>query len=121
MDPQEALEALFKLYLECAREKVNEPEKVTIKPVDLIVIDFQMPRMTGNELVKKIRGFIKLQNDRNRKVKFQEPYIVVVSGYFAPVLENLLKDLNLKIYFEKPLEREQVLEIYSLMQEQSQT
>jgi CheY-like chemotaxis protein len=41
-------------------------DKKTIKPVDLMILDYQMPRMNGLEIIQRIRTKIKALNRRSQ-------------------------------------------------------
>jgi CheY-like chemotaxis protein len=42
--------------------KDNPLAKIEIRPISLMLLDLQMPRMTGLEVIKKLRDWISKQN-----------------------------------------------------------
>jgi CheY-like chemotaxis protein len=42
--------------------KDNPLVKIEIRPISLMLLDLQMPRMTGLEVIKKLRDWISKQN-----------------------------------------------------------
>lgn len=60
------------------------------QPIKLMLLDNQMPRMLGFEVVRNLRSFINEQN-QVRKVKIKEPTFAIVSAFLNVHLKNFLK------------------------------
>ena len=76
-----------------------------------------MPRLTGLELINRLRGFISNHNLRNEKIKFLEPYFVIQSGYSVPALQKHLAGQKITTLYEKPVTIDDAREILSLAAE----
>ena len=48
-----------------------------VQPYCLVLVDFQMPRLNGIEVIKQIRKLIKKNNEKNTDHWLQEPLYVV--------------------------------------------
>jgi CheY-like chemotaxis protein len=98
-----ALNALFKLYAEEVTMFKNAREKVQRRPVDLILCDFQMPKMNGIEMITRLRGYITRQNQLNEMVQLIEPHIVICSAYLTQQLKKHMVSVGINNFHEKPL------------------
>ena len=58
--------------------------------IDLIILDMNMPDLTGDEVLGKIR-------DKGNDVK-----VIIFSGFFEPDKKEVLKKLNVAGYLKKP-------------------
>jgi DNA-binding NtrC family response regulator len=67
---------------------------VRTEPIDLLIADFLMPRMTGDELIR-----------RARQVR-PGLRVVIVTGYLAAVQETGVDDVRI---LEKPFTRQELL------------
>ena len=73
------------------------------QPIKLMLLDNQMPRITGVEVVKQLRAFISKQNE-TRNVELKEPKFVIVTAYMNQVMRDHLAAQNINLIFEKPLQ-----------------
>jgi len=74
--------------------------KLKSKPVDLVLIDFLMPGMSGRELAERIRRDPKL---KNLKLAF------LTVANFGDVGETELKSLGILDYIKKPFKKDDLL------------
>jgi CheY-like chemotaxis protein len=63
------------------RSDSKEPHK--FKPLEIMILDNQMPGMIGIEIVKKIKNEIKGINVSQNKVVVQEPKFVICSAFLT--------------------------------------
>jgi len=71
-------------------------EKLLQIPYSLLIVDYQIPGMTGLELIQKVRR-------TNQKLQ-----IIVISGYDSFPIESDSPDLHLAGYFTKPIDFEKL-------------
>lgn len=55
------------------------------QPVKLMLLDNNMPRLMGIEVIKILRKFIREEN-KTRAVQLKEPMFVIVTAYVGPLL-----------------------------------
>ena len=60
------------------------------QPVKFMLLDNQMPRMTGQQVIAEFRRFISARN-KERRVKLKEPVFVIVSAYLNAAFKTHLK------------------------------
>jgi CheY-like chemotaxis protein len=68
-----------------------------------MILDFQMPRMNGLQVIEHIKGYIARQNMLNQYVQLEEPRFVIVSNYLTESLEKHMARYNVRDFYEKPL------------------
>ena len=78
-------------------------ELEVIQPIELCILDFQMPRLNGIEFVKLFRNFIR-NNNMQSPVKILEPRFVFLTAYMTLQFKNHLKQIDIEQVYEKPLE-----------------
>ena len=81
----------------------NSHSVIYRRPLDLLLCDFQMPKLNGMELIQKLRTFISRQNQLNEKIKLVEPHIVIVSAYLTQQMKKHLTSAGITNLFEKPV------------------
>jgi len=70
-----------------------------------MLLDFQMPKMNGIEVLQKMRNFCKnyyIESDF-KKVKIEEPTYVFLTAFSSHTFKSHIKSLGVELYFEKPL------------------
>ena len=98
-DVREVLQETFESYgfhVFGAADGVDAWETLSQKKIQLVVTDLRMPRMSGQDLIKKIR----LQN-------VDTPKILAISGYSENSVEDLL-NMGCDGFFAKPYDAEKV-------------
>ena len=93
--------------LERAIKLINEfPEDP--QPVKLMLLDNNMPRIMGIQVIKMLRKFITEEN-KSRAVKVKEPMFVIITAFVSPLLSSFLAAENIEqLVFEKPLQKEEI-------------
>ena len=74
-----------------------------IEPISVILLDFQMPRLNGIQVIEKIRYFLRQTELKNKLVKVKPPTFFFMTAYMSVALKKHLKELNVTEVFEKPL------------------
>ncbi len=69
-----------------------------------MLLDFQMPRMNGLQVVEKTRQFIETLNSTEKGVKVIEPTFVFLTAYANSSFIKHMKSRGLHHVYEKPLE-----------------
>lgn len=89
-------------------------EQKSAKTIDLLITEFQMPEMTGIEVIKEIMTFLQLkivtnQKSRsNQRKELKPPVIFMCSGYQLQNLIEQCKKKGVKEFLEKPIRRPQL-------------
>lgn len=73
-----------------------------ICPLSLMLLDFQMPRMTGLEVIVGLRKFL-LEVSASAGVVVEAPKLVILTAFASKNLVTHLASQNIKDCFEKPL------------------
>jgi CheY-like chemotaxis protein len=63
-----------------------------------------MPRLSGLEVIQKIRAKIFNTNKKSKNMKILEPSYVIVSAYIIPTFRKHLSEQMIDFVFEKPLQ-----------------
>lgn len=87
--------AINQIQLSFELQKLNEErQKVVIQPIDLMLLDYQMPGATGLEVVKQIQNVIDGLNLEQNIVKIVEPEFVIVTAYDSPKFLKQAKNVG---------------------------
>jgi response regulator RpfG family c-di-GMP phosphodiesterase len=89
----------------------NSLTKVSIRPISLMLLDLQMPKKNGIEVVKWVEWYCK--ELRKNLVTVQPPLFVFHSAYFTNMSQRQLESLGIKHYFEKPMNIQQLQDVVS--------
>ena len=79
-----------------------------VKPVDLFLLDFQMPVKNGIEVVKRVRAMISGHRELYPEICFEEPRFVFLTAFKTVSFYKHLKDMNIKECYEKPIDFDQL-------------
>ena len=79
-------------------------------PISLMILDFQMPRKNGLQVIEEIRTFIARQN-RSSAVKIKEPFFVMLTAYSTSAFIQYANKLKILAVYEKPLRLETLAQI----------
>jgi len=79
-------------------------------PISLMLMDFQMPRMNGLNVVQAMRDHIK-QLEKEHSINIKEPMIVFLTSFKTLGFQNHLKAMKVNHCYEKPLMIEQLQNI----------
>lgn len=90
-----ALEGLFNAYNNEVTMFKNARMQVHRRPVDLLLCDFQMPKMNGIEMIQRLRAYISRQNQINEMVKLVEPHIVICSAYLNKSMKTHMTSVGI--------------------------
>jgi CheY-like chemotaxis protein len=93
----------------------------SISPVDFLLLDFQMPRKNGIEVVKEIKEFYKIkQSQLPSKFVLRLPTIVFLTAYATTAFRKHVESLGVTQVYEKPIQIEQLVEVLSSRADQEQ-
>jgi CheY-like chemotaxis protein len=81
-----AIEETIATYVSCIADKKQSVHK----PISLVLIDFQMPKLNGLEVYLKTKNYIEFTNERNPSVQVECPKFVVVTSFSTPNMRNYL-------------------------------
>lgn len=88
--------------LEKAAKLIKESVDGDPQPIKLMLLDNQMPRKSGQQVVTELRSLIAHQN-QNRKVPIKEPTFVIVSTFLTSAFKKHLLAHDIKFTYDKPL------------------
>ena len=94
---------------ECVKDAVCYASADTkeLRPIALILLDFQMPNKTGLQAVTEIKKFYAATNleleIKGTELKVIEPLFVFLTSYSTPNFKRLLKDIGVEHCYEKPI------------------
>ena len=84
----------------------------TVRPVSLLLLDVQMPRKSGIQVLIEIKDYFRnVNNMTDDGVEVLAPKIVLLTSYLTPTLRQHLKSLGCKYFYDKPLSLQQLRDI----------
>ncbi len=87
---QEAINLAKQIFNDALQ--ANETKNMSrIRPISLMLLDFQMPIKTGIDVVREIRQFLKIKNGNLDSLTIQEPEFIILSSYNTAGFKNHLK------------------------------
>ncbi len=78
-----------------------------IRPISLMLLDFQLSQKNAVEVITELRRFIHFKNQELEDFQIQEPCFIVLTAFNNAGFKNYLKQLKIRFY-EIPLEIEQL-------------
>lgn len=89
------------------RHKANKgltPSVTDLRPIKLMLLDFQMPRLNGIQVVEHLRIFIREKNRLHEKdnIKVRQPRIVFLTAFLTSAFKAHITKLGIKDAYEKP-------------------
>lgn len=115
---EEALNAaLREIKSAIAEHTLRTPEppgqKVTLQPINLMLLDFQMPRLNGIQVVEKVRAYCLQQNEEymEQNIEIFEPRYVFLTAFLTKAFKSHLSKLQVTESFEKPLQTKTLAKI----------
>jgi len=76
-----------------------------VVPIGLMLLDLQMPRKNGMQVIEHLRRYIESVNV-NSSCKVIEPTFVFLTAYSSKAFKQHAKNLGVENVFEKPLQLE---------------
>ena len=84
-------------YLNAGLNKMNARP---IRPVALMLLDFQMPMKTGLQVIEQIRSFCETHKD-----KIISPKFVILTAFASKTFKDYLSSIGVDCCFEKPMKK----------------
>lgn len=106
---QEVIDLVKEIFVACA-SKITSTTQV-LKPIDLLLIDFQMPFKTGFQVIEEIKQYYKTQS---QGYSVEEPIFVLMSAYATPAFRKHALANGVTHVYEKPLDIEQLKALVDL-------
>lgn len=87
-----------------------------VQPISFMLLDSQMPKLLGINVVEKVRKFINESNatELGLKVHLKEPEFVFLTAFCTKYFKKYLKDNNILHCYEKPLQMGQLKTILAV-------
>ena len=95
------------------RKKMQESLVLkTFRPVSLLLLDIQMPKKSGIQVITEMKRFFKnVNNMADDGVQVLEPKIVILTSYLTPGLREHIKNLGCNNFYDKPVSLHHLKEI----------
>ena len=106
---QQVIDLVKETFEACAAKITSNTE--LIKPIDLLLIDFQMPFKTGLQVIEEIKQYYKTQS---LGYEVEEPIFVLMSAYATPAFRKHALGNGVTHVYEKPLEIDQLKALVDL-------
>lgn len=125
-DGAEAFDVCVDTIKEAVSKCADRSHVEFVKPIALLMLDFQMPKMNGIQLLEKLKLFYKHfdtssvigckgKTSKFRKVlKLEEPTYVFLTAYSSNQFKQHIQSLGVDLQFEKPLQLEQLRRIVQI-------
>lgn len=96
--------------------KGRTSEVTNLRPIKLMLLDFQMPRLNGIQVVEHLRAFIKEKNRLHEKdnIKVRQPRIVFLTAFLTSAFKAHITKLGIKDAYEKPCQLGTLKEILGI-------
>jgi len=96
--------------INCVKQAVTEAlnklgDEKTIRPITLMLLDFQMPGKNGIEVLKETKLFLKEQAAllKDKGVTLESPEYVFLTAYMSIGFRKHLESMGVTKIYEKPL------------------
>ena len=77
-----------------------------IRPVDFMLLDFQMPKKNGIQVLMEVRELFVTKNKVNPQIKLEEPVYVFLTAFSTVHFRKHVESLGVKNVYEKPIQLE---------------
>lgn len=103
MRGQDVIDKAFKIVEDSLLEVLAGS---TIRPIDFMLLDFQMPQKNGIQVLKEVRSFYKEQQSMNSQVILEEPVYVFLTAFMTQTFKTHLVNLGVRHIYEKPIRKD---------------
>ena len=114
----EAVDKVIRVYENCVfGQETPEPGRLRrLAPIQLLMLDFQMPKLTGVQVVGAVRKYLKERNMSLKEIgiELQEPKIVFVTAFLSVGFRKHIAELGILNAYEKPLQLAQLKKILAV-------
>lgn len=81
-----------------------EPGQKSVRPIALMLLDLQMPKKNGYQVVKEVQEmYKKAAKDLPQGCELVEPLFVFLTAFSSKSLKRLLAEVNVSHVYEKPI------------------
>jgi CheY-like chemotaxis protein len=84
-------------------DEVQTANRRRIQPLKLLLLDFQMPKMNGFQVITKLKQRIMHRNKFDGSLHIVEPQYVVLTAFLTPVLKRHGESLGVTSIYDKPV------------------
>ena len=70
-----------------------------------MLVDFQMPRMNGIQLIEKMRLRVAHLQMQYKQANIREPIYALITSFNTPMFFKLCQEKQIKHLYEKPLKQ----------------
>ncbi len=78
----------------------------TIRPISFMLLDFQMPKKNGIEVLQEVKNLYRELEYMNSSVTVEEPVYVFLTAFMTPAFKIHLLNLGIKHVYEKPIQKD---------------
>lgn len=104
-DGEETVKESTEIIIEAKRSQSGD--RKIIKPISLVILDLQMPRKNGMQVIEEIRAMINNLNQEDKNIEVQMPMFVFCTAFLTPTLKtNLKTNFQCEHAYEKPMRLE---------------
>jgi CheY-like chemotaxis protein len=98
---QDTIDAAKKAIDQAIEGRVDQP---SISPIDFMLLDFQMPRKNGFQVLKEVKDYYALkQSECKERCLILEPVFVFLTAFATTSFRQHVLSLGVKLVFEKPI------------------
>jgi YesN/AraC family two-component response regulator len=65
-----------------------------VKPIDLMILDIQMPHKNGIQVIEAVQGYINRKSFDTENLKFVLPEFVIMTAFITQSLKSYLSKLG---------------------------
>ena len=87
------------------------------KPINLLILDFQMPMKNGIQVVKEVKEFLRTQAESGLDLVIEEPTYVFLTAFATTKFVNHAHSLGVQHVFEKPMAIEELTRLLEQSQD----
>ena len=87
------------------------------KPINMLILDFQMPNKNGFQVVQEVKQFLKSQAEINIDLLIEEPTYVYLTAFATTKFVSRARSLGVQHVYEKPMAIEELRKLLEQSQD----
>ena len=91
------------------------------RPVELMILDLQMPVLNGLDAIKKVKQIYERLRARHPESQIEKPTFIFVTAFCSKSLREYTKDQDVFGVFEKPMSQDDLKNVLLEVQKRSET